>query len=179
MSTSSRGSARRRRLWWLLPVAFIGVPLAEIWVLLQVGQLIGVWWTIVLLVVDSMIGAWVLRHEGARAWRALQDAIMAGRVPGREVADGALVLMGGALLLTPGFVSDAAGLLLMLPLTRPLARRVLASYVTRRLVVAGPGGHQGGPWASGGGASGAGRRGSPPGQGPVVEGDVVDGDDDR
>jgi UPF0716 protein FxsA len=152
---------RRRRTWvgWLLVVAFVVVPLVEIYVLIQVGQVIGVWWTIVLLVADSILGTWLVRREGGRAWRALQTALSSGRMPARELADGALILIGGTLMLTPGFVSDVAGILLILPLTRPVARRALTTVVARRLVVVPSGG--------------TGRK-EPPGQGPVVPGEVVD-----
>lgn len=108
----------------LLVLLFIVVPLVEIWAILQVGGLIGPWWTIGLLVADSVLGAWLLRHQGRHAWRRFTDAIAGGRVPGRETADGALILIGGTLLLTPGFVTDIAGFLLLLPPTRAIVRRV-------------------------------------------------------
>ena len=103
----------RRRGWfgWAVLVAFIVVPLAEIYVLIQVGQVIGVWWTILLLVADSVLGTWLIRREGGRAWRALQTALSSGRMPARELADGALILVGGTLMLSPGFVTDAFGIL--------------------------------------------------------------------
>lgn len=174
--TPRRRPAGRRR--WLRPVlatVFVLVPLAEIWVILQVGQLIGPWWTIALLVLDSMVGAWLIRREGGRAWQALRDALQRGRMPARELADGALILIGGTLMLSPGFVLDLAGLLLILPFTRPVARRLLTSVVERRLVVvpgAGLGGFPGGPGAPG--PFGNGRRPGPGPEGPVVRGDVVD-----
>ena len=132
------------------------VPLAEIYVLIQVGQVIGVWWTILLLVADSILGTWLIRREGGRAWRALQTALSSGRMPAKELADGALILIGGTLMLAPGFVTDAFGILLILPVTRPVARRLLTTVVARRLVVVPP----------------SSRR--PPGDGPVVPGEVVD-----
>jgi len=155
---------RRRRgaLGWALLVAFIVVPLVEIYVLIQVGQVIGVWWTILLLVADSVLGTWLIRREGGRAWRALQSALSSGRMPAKELADGALILIGGTLMLAPGFVTDAFGILLILPLTRPVARRLLTTLVARRLVVVPP------PRRNPGGGSG-----------PVVPGEVVDPDQDR
>jgi len=169
-----RPSARRRgRLGWLVVVALIVVPLAEIYVLIQVGQVIGAWWTIVLLIVDSIIGGWLIRREGARAWRALNGAIGSGRMPARELADGALLLIGGTLMLSPGFVTDAVGILLILPVTRPLFRGLLTGFVTRRVVL-GPIGWPGGAGGSPGGAAGpSGPSGPGPG-GPVVQGDVID-----
>jgi len=131
---------RRRRgaLGWALLAAFVVVPLAEIYVLIQVGQAIGAWWTILILVADSIVGAWLIRREGGRAWRTLQGALSSGRMPARELADGALILIGGTLMLAPGFVTDAFGILLILPFTRPVARRLLTTVVARRLVVVPP-----------------------------------------
>jgi UPF0716 protein FxsA len=121
----------------LLFVLFIVVPIAELYVLIQVGQTIGVLPTIALLIVDSLLGAWLLRREGAKAWRAFRRALDERRVPAREVADGALVLFGGALLLTPGFLSDILGLLCILPPTRAGLRRLLTGVVASRLGVVG------------------------------------------
>jgi UPF0716 protein FxsA len=145
---------------WLLITAFVVVPLVEIYVLIQVGQVIGAWPTILLLVADSLLGAWIVRREGGRAWRALNEALASGRMPATELADGALILVGGALMLTPGFVTDLLGALVVLPFTRPVARRMLARVVARRLVVIGPDSTR--------------RPGPGPGEGPVVPGDVVD-----
>ena len=139
-------------------VAFIVVPLVEIWTILQVGRVIGPWWTIALLVVDSLIGSWLVKREGGRAWRALRSALEQGRMPASELADGALILVGGTLMLTPGFVTDVVGILAILPMTRPVARRLLTRVVERRLV----------------GAVINDRRPGPPAGGPVVRGDVVD-----
>ena len=174
---------RRRRRWVrpLLAVAFVVVPLVEIWVILQVGQLVGPWWTIALLVLDSMLGAWLIKREGGRAWTALREALQHGRMPAREIADGALILIGGTLMLSPGFVLDIAGILLILPFTRPVARRLLTRVVERRLVVAPtfgsplgrPGTGPGFGFGPGFGPEDAERPGPGPG-GPVVRGDVVE-----
>jgi UPF0716 protein FxsA len=131
------------------------VPVIELAVIIQVGQVIGAWPTIALLVVESALGAWIVRRQGTSAWRAVNDALAQGRPPGRELADGALILVGGTLLLTPGFVTDVLGFFLVLPPTRALARRLLARYARRRLVVVTPG-------------TGAPRRGD------TVTGEVVD-----
>src|SRR5215212_7482050 len=124
----------------LLPLIllFIAVPIAELFVIIQVGEAIGVWWTIGLLIADSVLGSWLMRHQGRTAWRRFNEALQAGRVPGREVLDGALVIFGGALLLTPGFITDVLGLALLIPPTRALVRRVLARRLSQRVVVAGP-----------------------------------------
>src|SRR5829696_4125416 len=95
----------------LLVVLFIVVPIAELALLIQIGGLIGVWWTIALLVADAVLGSLLARSQGRLAWRRFNEALRSGRPPAREVADGVLVIFGGALLLTPGFLSDIFGLL--------------------------------------------------------------------
>jgi UPF0716 protein FxsA len=173
--SAPRTPARRRR--WLRPVlvlAFVVVPLVEIWAILQVGQLVGPWWTIALLVLDSMVGAWLIKREGGRAWKALRDALQGGRMPAKEIADGALILIAGTLMLSPGFVLDLVGLLLLLPVTRPVARRILTRFVERRLVVGTTfGAGLGGPFGNMSGPGNDRRPGAEP-EGPVVRGDVVD-----
>ena len=134
----------RRVPGWLFAVLFFGVPLLEIIVLIQVGQAIGPWWTILLLIADSIFGSWLIKREGGRAWQALRTALEQGRMPHKELADGILILVGGTLMLTPGFVSDFFGVLCILPFTRPIGRRFLAGLISRRLVgvtypTAGPG----------------------------------------
>lgn len=111
----------------LLFLAFLLMPLVELWVILQVGEAIGGWWTVLLLLADSVAGAVIVRREGRRAWTAFREALQAGRWPADEVAQGALVLVGGALLLTPGFVTDVMGLAFVLPPTRALLARVIRS----------------------------------------------------
>ena len=119
----------------LLLLLFVVVPVVEIWVIIQVGQAIGVVPTIVLLLADAVLGTWLFRREGRRTWAAFRDALSAGRVPAKEVADGALVIVGGAFLLSPGFVTDAVGLLCVLPPTRAMLRGTLARIVQRRLLI--------------------------------------------
>jgi UPF0716 protein FxsA len=118
----------------LLLAVFIGLPILEIYVIIQVGQQIGAIPTIVLLIAESALGAWLVKREGLRAWRALTSAMTSGTLPGRELADAAIVLVGGVLLLTPGFVTDAFGFLCVLPFTRPGARRLLGIVVSRHLL---------------------------------------------
>jgi UPF0716 protein FxsA len=118
----------------LLLVAFVFVPIVEIWVIVQVGQAIGIVPTLVLLLADAVLGTWLFRREGRRAWTALREAIAAHRVPAKEVADGALVVVGGAFLLTPGFVTDVLGVLCLLPPTRAVLRRALTGLVRARLL---------------------------------------------
>ena len=118
----------------LLFVLFIVVPIVELYVLIQIGQAIGILPTIALLILDSILGAALMRSQGRAAWRRFNLAIAEGRVPGREVIDGVLVIFGGALLLTPGFLSDFLGLFLLLPPTRAIVRSVLVKRFGARLV---------------------------------------------
>jgi UPF0716 protein FxsA len=129
-----------------LVILFVLVPIAEIYVIIQVGQQIGALWTVLILIADSLIGAWLLRQQGRRAWAAFQTALAEGRMPHREVLDGVLIILGGALLLTPGFLTDIVGLLLLIPPTRAGFRRLLTRMMLRRsrfgwarVVVGGPG----------------------------------------
>lgn len=177
---------KKRFPWWLLLVAFVVVPLVEIYVIIQIGQVIGAWWTILLLVADSVLGSWLVKREGGRAWRALQSALQEHRMPAKELADGMLILVGGILMLTPGFVLDILGALCILPFTRPIGRRLLSGLISRKLVggtmVGSP--FPGAPRATapGSGRQGSGQQGSGQGTrghdnrpGPdVVPGDVVE-----
>jgi UPF0716 protein FxsA len=166
----------------LLPLVllFIAVPIAELAVIIQVGQAIGVWWTIGLLIADSLLGAWLMRHQGRATWRRFNEAVGAGRVPTREVLDGALVIFGGALLLTPGFVTDLFGILLLLPPTRALVRAVLVRRLLPRMVVSGFGTLGRSPGGGFGGGAPGPRPGDarPPG-GADVEGTATEVDDPR
>jgi UPF0716 protein FxsA len=163
-----RSSKGRRVPWWLLTLLFVVVPLVELYLLIQLGQVIGAWWTILILFADAMLGSWLVKREGGRTWRALQDALASGRMPAKELADGALVLVGGTLLITPGFLSDIVGLFCILPFTRPVARRALTGVITRRLV-----GMTAPPSAGSAYPRETGRR---PGHSDVIRGEVVDRD---
>jgi UPF0716 protein FxsA len=127
----------------LLPLVllFIVVPIAELAVIIQVGQEIGVLWTVAILIADSVLGSVLMRAQGRTAWRRFNAAVQAGRVPAREVLDGALVIFGGALLLTPGFITDVLGLLLLIPPTRAVVRRILAGRLAHRMVASVTGPH--------------------------------------
>ncbi len=115
-----------------LVLLFILVPIAEIYVIIQVGQAIGPWWTIALLIADSILGSMLMRSQGRAAWRRFNEAVAARRPPAREVLDGVLVIFGGAFLITPGFISDIFGLFFLLPPTRAIARRFIVHSVLRR-----------------------------------------------
>jgi UPF0716 protein FxsA len=127
-TTSRRRAGRLRALWLLL-------LLAEILLILLVARAIGTAQTVLLLLATSVLGGWLVRHEGGRAWRALTSAAAGdGRVPTGRLGDSALILVGGILLFVPGFLTDLAGLVFVLPFTRPLGRLVLAKLIARRLV---------------------------------------------
>ncbi|MBW3619605.1 MAG: FxsA family protein [Actinobacteria bacterium] len=114
----------------LLLIAFIVVPLVELAVIGRVNDWLGLPATLALLLLDSVIGAVLVKREGRRAWLAFRTALTEARWPGDEVVQGALVLVGGALLLTPGFVTDAVGLAAVLPPTRRLLSRALRARLT-------------------------------------------------
>lgn len=165
------GRRAPRRARWVL-AALLLIPLLEITVIVLVGQWIGPWWTFGALIALCFLGAWLVRREGARTWRRLQETVRSGQAPAREITDAALVFVGGILLLAPGFVTDAIGLFLVLPLTRPLSRMWVQSVVASRIVTLAP------PFPAG--ATGWPPRGWPSraGRGPedVIEGEIV-GDD--
>ncbi len=119
----------------LLVLLFIVVPVAELAVIWQVGGLIGILPTIALLLAASIAGGVLLRSQGRAAWRRFMEALQAGRPPAREVADGTLIVFGAALLLTPGFLSDILGLVLLAPPTRALVRGTLVRTLAPRLLV--------------------------------------------
>jgi UPF0716 protein FxsA len=122
---------------FLLVLIFIVVPLVELYVIIQVGQAIGVVPTLALLLADAVLGSILLRHQGRAAWIRFNRALAEGRLPHKEVFDGVLVIMGGALLLTPGFLTDILGLILLIPPTRALVRTVSARFVRHRLALGG------------------------------------------
>jgi UPF0716 protein FxsA len=116
----------------LLVLIFIVLPIVELYVIIKVGGAIGALPTIALLIVDSLLGAALLRSQGRAAWRRFNEALAAGRVPAREVFDGTMIVLGGAFLLTPGFITDLIGLLLLIPPTRAIFRGMIARMARRR-----------------------------------------------
>jgi UPF0716 protein FxsA len=149
----------RTRRGWLAALALlvlVAVWILEVWLLIQVGHAIGAWPTVGILVLEALLGAALLRHEGRRTWRALADGLTSGVPPSGQLVDAALVLGGGLLLMLPGFATDLLGLVLLLPFTRPVARRLLTAVLTHLLNRL-PG------------------SGSPPAnRGDVIEGETVD-----
>ncbi len=145
--------------------------------LVAVGNAIGGWWTLGLLLLFVVAGLYLVRRESGRAWKALRQAVDTGRMPGRELADASLVLLGGVFLVIPGFISDVVGIFLILPFTRTLSRRLLAVLIGSRMPPmtvtgfpgAGPGGYRPRPAPGSSGPSGSpgtfGGRGAPGGPG--------------
>ena len=117
-----------------LVALFIVVPLAELYVILKVGDAIGAVPTIALLAADSVLGSMLLRAQGRSVWRRFNETMAGGRVPHRELIDGVLVIFGGAFLITPGFLTDIVGLVLLIPPSRALVRRLVARRLGRRMV---------------------------------------------
>ena len=153
----------------LLIALFIVVPIAELYVIIQVGELIGLWPTLGLLLADAVLGSLLLKHQGRSAWRRFNAALAERRFPGKEVVDGVLIIVGGTLLVSPGFISDIVGVFLLLPPTRAIARRVLRRFTVGRFTVMGVG-FPGGGFGSGGsgGFGGFGSGGGPGGgTGPI------------
>jgi UPF0716 protein FxsA len=119
----------------ILILLLIVVPLVELYVIIQVGQAIGVVPTILLLLVDSILGSLLLRSQGRAAWTRFNRALAENRMPAKEVFDGALIIFGGALLLTPGFVTDIFGMLLLIPPTRAGIRKLAGKTVLARFTM--------------------------------------------
>jgi UPF0716 protein FxsA len=130
-----------------LILIFIVVPLAELYVILKIGDIIGWAPTLALLVADSLLGSWLMRSQGRAVWRRFQETMQAGRIPHREVFDGVLVIFGGAFLITPGFITDVIGVVLLLPPTRSLVRRWLIRRGGRMFGFSVATGRRGGPSA--------------------------------
>lgn len=162
----------------LLVVAlFLMLPVLEILLIIGVGSAIGGWPTAALLVAISLAGAWLVRREGRRAWHALREAMTSGQVPEKELADTPFVMLGGMLLLVPGFITDLAGLLLVLPFTRPLARRLGHAYFDRRARRLGD--IRAGVQVYPGSVVSDDEEPAPPGDGPVIRGEIVGEDPPR
>ena len=120
---------------FLLVLIFIIVPIAELYVIIQVGEAIGTIPTLVLLLLDALLGSMLLRHQGRAAWVRFNRAIAEGRLPHKEVFDGVLIILGGALLITPGFITDIFGLVLLIPPTRAIVRAISSRIVRRRMAM--------------------------------------------
>ena len=120
---------------FLLVLIFIVVPIAELYVIIKVGEAIGLIPTLVLLLLDALLGSMLLRHQGRAAWVRFNRALAENRLPHKEVFDGVLIIFGGALLITPGFITDIFGLVLLIPPTRAIVRAISSRMVRRRLAM--------------------------------------------
>jgi UPF0716 protein FxsA len=116
----------------VLALLFLVVPFVELFVLIQVGQAIGALPTIGLLVVVSVVGAWLVKKEGMGVVRRAQEQVRRGEVPGRELVDGVLILFAGALMLTPGFFTDLFGIALLIPPVRAALRAAASAQLAKR-----------------------------------------------
>ncbi len=150
----------------ILLLALLGIPVAEIFFIIRVTRDLGIPETIGLLVAVSIIGAWLVRRSGLGVLRQISERLARGEIPGKELVDGLLILVGGLLMLTPGFLTDAVGLLLLIPPARLALRALLIRRYGKRLRVAGWGAGPGvfGRFGRGGFGDGA---GAGPGRGDV------------
>jgi len=121
----------------LLVLVLVVVPLVELYVIIQIGGAIGIVPTLFLLVLDAVLGAALLRSQGRAAWVRFNRAVAEGRMPGKEVLDGVLIIFGGALLLTPGFLTDIVGVILLIPPTRAGVRAMVRRVAVARLALGG------------------------------------------
>src|SRR3954449_9435846 len=149
-----------------LILVFIVVPIAELYVILKVGDAIGWLPTLAILGIASLLGTWLLRSPGRPGGPRFQSTMQGGRIPHREVFDGVLVIFGAAFLITPGFITDIVGVLLLLPPTRSVFRRMLIRRGGRIIGINVATGRRGGP-------------GPAPGQDWDVEGTAVETDQPR
>jgi UPF0716 protein FxsA len=147
-----------------LVLLFIVVPILELWVIIEVGSAIGVVPTLALLLADALLGSLLLRHQGRGAWERFNKAIAERRFPGKEVADGLLIAIGGTLLLAPGFLTDIVGILFLVPPTRAIVRGLLKRIAGKRILV------MGGPAGAAYGAASAGSRAYGHARGPGAPG---------
>ncbi|MBW3649623.1 MAG: FxsA family protein [Actinobacteria bacterium] len=115
-----------------LALLFLVVPFVELFLLIQVGQAVGALPTILALVVVSVVGAWLVKREGIGVLRRAREQVQGGRVPGNELVDGVLILFAGALLVTPGFLTDVLGILLLVPPVRVMLRSAASARLARR-----------------------------------------------
>ncbi len=140
-------------------LAFIVVPVVEIFLITQVASQIAWLPTIALVIFVSLVGAWLVKREGVSVINRVRDGFRSGRLPTNELADGAMIFFASALMLTPGFLTDAFGLALLIPPIRALLRPPVISFFSRRLEVRAA--NFGGGFGSSGGTSGFGTRGGP------------------
>ena len=132
-SPASAARAHTYLMGPMLLILLLVVPLDELWVIVQVADQIGIAFTIISLIAVSVAGAWLLKQQGLATWERMQASMRRGEMPAKEVTDGALILLGGALLLTPGFLTDVVGLILLVPVTRSAFKSTFRSVLARRV----------------------------------------------
>jgi len=124
-------------MFGLLFLLFIVVPIIELYVIVQVAGGLGIFPTLALLITISIVGAWLVRREGSGIVPRIREALFSGRLPSHEIADGGLIMLGGSLLLTPGFVTDLVGFGLLIPPIRAVVRgMVMKRYEARKSTAA-------------------------------------------
>jgi UPF0716 protein FxsA len=160
---TQKQTAAGSRLGWILLIALIGVPLVEIALFIEVGGWIGLGPTLALIVLTAVIGAWLVRQQGISVLLRVQRQLAEGALPVVEVFEGLCVLIAGALLLTPGFFTDAVGTLLLVPAVRRGLYRRLRRHIEAHIL-----------WDAGDLG-----RGSGPAPGPTIEAEFEEVDDDR
>ena len=114
---------------WLF-ILFVLVPALELYLLIQVGTLVGAWNTFLLILGTGLLGSWLAKSQGLATWRAINQRFGQGQIPGKELMDGAIILVCAALLLTPGILTDAIGLAGLIPVTRTVFRNTLTALFT-------------------------------------------------
>lgn len=119
----------------ILLLLFVVVPIVELWVIIRVGSAIGFLNTLGIIVGVAVLGSWLVKREGLRVWRRFTESVSRGRVPTRELVDGVLILGAGALLLTPGFVTDVFGVLMLFPPTRAVFRSLVMRSAKKRTII--------------------------------------------
>lgn len=108
------------------------IPFAEIYLLLQVGSIIGAFPTIFLVVFTAVLGAWLLKQQGFATFKRFQECLARGEIPAYEMIEGPIILVGGALLLTPGFITDIIGFACLIPqLRRKIAQYVIENHLVQ------------------------------------------------
>ncbi len=116
---------------WLF-ILFVVVPAFELYLLIQIGQVIGALETFGIILGTGLIGSWMAKTQGLSVWRNLNQRLSTGQIPGKELLDGVIILVSGAFLLTPGVLTDIVGLLGLLPVTRAIVRKSVLSYLSAR-----------------------------------------------
>jgi UPF0716 protein FxsA len=113
-------------------LTLLAVSSCELYLIIKVAELLGWLPTVGLMALDAVVGGWLLKTQGRQTWRRFVDTTAKGRIPHQEVLDGALVIVGAAFLMAPGFLTDAVGLVLLIHPTRSLVRRGVFKTISRR-----------------------------------------------